>query len=115
MPTATQELSAGAEPGIGPPMIELSAIEKVYRTDRIETVALTGIDLAVQAGEFISIMGPSGCGKSTLLNVIGLLDVPTGGQVVLNGQTVSSRRGPGTGGDPQPGDRLRLPDVPPDP
>ena len=57
--------------------IRLEGIEKVYRTDRIETVALSGINLEVGEGEFISIMGPSGCGKSTLLNLIGLLDVPT--------------------------------------
>jgi putative ABC transport system ATP-binding protein len=71
-------------------MIRLQAVEKVYRTDRIETVALTGIDLAVREGEFVSIMGPSGCGKSTLLNIIGLLDVPTGGRVEINGSVVSA-------------------------
>ena len=63
-------------------MIRLENIEKVYRTDRIETVALTNVNLDVKEGEFISIMGPSGSGKSTLLNVIGLLDVPTGGRVI---------------------------------
>lgn len=73
-------------------MISLEGVEKVYRTDRIETVALTGIDLVVGAGEFISIMGPSGCGKSTLLNIIGLLDVPTTGRVALNGGAIASRR-----------------------
>jgi putative ABC transport system ATP-binding protein len=71
-------------------MIDLRGIEKVYRTDRIETLALTGIDLQVQEGEFVSIMGPSGCGKSTLLNVIGLLDVPTAGTVALNGGPITS-------------------------
>jgi putative ABC transport system ATP-binding protein len=71
-------------------MIALSGIEKVYRTDRIETVALSGIDLTVEQGEFISIMGPSGCGKSTLLNVIGLLDAPSGGSVAIGGETVAS-------------------------
>jgi len=71
-------------------MIALSGIEKVYRTDRIETVALSGIDLTVGEGEFISIMGPSGCGKSTLLNVIGLLDAPSGGAVAIGGQRVAS-------------------------
>jgi putative ABC transport system ATP-binding protein len=81
MPTTT---------GHGAPMIRLQAVEKVYRTDRIETVALTGIDLAVREGEFVSIMGPSGCGKSTLLNIIGLLDVPTGGRVEINGSVVSA-------------------------
>src|SRR3954462_14832311 len=73
------------------PMITLDAVEKVYRTDRIETVALTGIDLSVGQGEFVSVMGPSGCGKSTLLNIIGLLDVPTSGRVEINGSLVSAR------------------------
>src|SRR5262245_62459062 len=71
-------------------MIQLESIEKVYRTDKIETVALSNINLSVRAGEFISIMGPSGSGKSTLLNVIGLLDVPTGGKVGINGKPVTS-------------------------
>jgi putative ABC transport system ATP-binding protein len=71
-------------------MIQLEGVEKVYRTERIETVALTNINLTVRRGEFISIMGPSGSGKSTLLNVIGLLDVPSSGQVALNGQAINS-------------------------
>jgi putative ABC transport system ATP-binding protein len=71
-------------------MIALEGVEKVYRTERIETVALTNINLSVQGGEFISIMGPSGSGKSTLLNVIGLLDVPSGGKVALNGKPINS-------------------------
>ena len=71
-------------------MIHLEAIEKVYRTDRIETVALSNVNLDIQEGEFVSVMGPSGCGKSTLLNLIGLLDVPTKGQVALGGEPVAS-------------------------
>jgi putative ABC transport system ATP-binding protein len=73
-------------------MIELQHIEKVYRTDRIETVALENISLQVAAGEFVSIMGPSGCGKSTLLNLMGLLDVPSKGQISLGGAPVTSYR-----------------------
>jgi putative ABC transport system ATP-binding protein len=73
-------------------MIALDNIEKVYRTDRIETVALSDINLQVAAGEFVSIMGPSGCGKSTLLNVIGLLDTPTRGKVRLNETPIDSYR-----------------------
>jgi len=73
-------------------MIRLQAIEKVYRTDRIETVALTNVNLDVREGEFISIMGPSGCGKSTLLNLMGLLDVPSKGQVQINGAEITSFR-----------------------
>ena len=79
------------EPARRPPMIALEGVEKIYRTERIETVALSQIQLSVPAGEFISIMGPSGSGKSTLLNVIGLLDAPTGGQVKLDGRPIDSR------------------------
>lgn len=60
-------------------MIKLIGINKIYRTDEIETVALENVNLHVNKGEFLSIMGPSGCGKSTLLNVMGLLDAPTSG------------------------------------
>lgn len=71
-------------------MIRLDNIEKVYRTTRVETVALMNVNLEVKEGEFISIMGPSGCGKSTLLNLIGLLDAPTKGQLFINGKEVTS-------------------------
>jgi putative ABC transport system ATP-binding protein len=70
-------------------MIQLKEIEKVYRTDRIETVALSDVNLTVGEGEFISIMGPSGCGKSTLLNLMGLLDEPTRGSVQINGSPIA--------------------------
>ncbi len=70
-------------------MIRLHGIEKVYRTDRIETVALADVTLAVEKGEFISIMGPAGCGKSTLLNLMGLLDVPSKGKVEINGTAIN--------------------------
>lgn len=59
-------------------MIKLVGINKIYRTNEIETVALEDVNLTVNKGEFLSIMGPSGCGKSTLLNIMGLLDTPTG-------------------------------------
>jgi putative ABC transport system ATP-binding protein len=68
-------------------MIHLQDIQKVYRTDAIETLALSGISLDIAKGEFLSVMGPSGCGKSTLLNIMGLLDAPTGGQIKLDQQT----------------------------
>jgi putative ABC transport system ATP-binding protein len=71
-------------------MIRLEGVSKVYRTDRIETLALDGIQLELPAGSFVSIMGPSGCGKSTLLNLMGLLDAPTKGRVVLDGAPVGS-------------------------
>ena len=71
-------------------MIRLSNVEKVYRTDRIETIALSNVSLEVAAGEFVSVMGPSGSGKSTLLHVMGLLDAPTRGSVELNGRKVDA-------------------------
>ena len=73
-------------------MIKLENIEKLYRTDTMETVALGNVNLEVEDGEFISIMGPSGSGKSTLLNIMGLLDVPSGGTVRLNGNPIESYR-----------------------
>jgi putative ABC transport system ATP-binding protein len=73
-------------------MIRLTNVEKVYRTDRLETVALSNINLEVDPGSFISVMGPSGSGKSTLLNVLGLLDAPTKGTVQLNGSPIVSHR-----------------------
>jgi len=69
-------------------MITLENVEKVYRTDKIETLALSEINLTIEEGEFISIMGPSGCGKSTLLNLMGLLDMPTSGDLKLNNELV---------------------------
>jgi putative ABC transport system ATP-binding protein len=71
-------------------LIRMEQVSKVYLTDELETHALAGIDLRVQRGEFLSISGPSGCGKSTLLSILGLLDSPTGGSYVLNGQAVES-------------------------
>src|SRR5450631_3919749 len=65
-------------------MIQLRNIQKVYRTDSIETLALDGVTLDIAKGEFLSIMGPSGCGKSTLLNIIGLLDGPTKGDIKID-------------------------------
>ncbi len=67
-------------------MIKLKNVEKKYRTENIETTALYNINLDIQKGEFVSIMGPSGCGKSTLLNVMGLLDIPSDGEVLFNGK-----------------------------
>ncbi|PYQ28446.1 MAG: macrolide ABC transporter ATP-binding protein [Acidobacteria bacterium] len=71
-------------------MIKLENIDKVYRTARVETLALHNINLDVPSGEFVSVMGPSGCGKSTLLNLIGLLDRPTAGTLAIDGQNVET-------------------------
>ena len=68
------------------PMILLQQVDKIYRTEEIETVALENVNLEVKRGEFLAVMGPSGCGKSTLLNVMGLLDMPTSGKVILDGK-----------------------------
>jgi putative ABC transport system ATP-binding protein len=68
-------------------MIRLQNIQKVYRTDSVETLALNSINLDVDKGEFLSVMGPSGCGKSTLLNIIGLLDSPTKGAIEIDRET----------------------------
>jgi putative ABC transport system ATP-binding protein len=70
-------------------MIRLENVDKVYRTERVETLALHNINLDVAQGEFVSIMGPSGCGKSTLLNLIGLLDRPTAGALSLDGGKIN--------------------------
>lgn len=66
-------------------IIELKSINKIYRTDEIETLALENVNIAIEKGEFVSVMGPSGCGKSTLLNIVGLLDTPTSGTVSIDG------------------------------
>lgn len=66
-------------------MIKANNLSKYFRTDEIETVALNGVNLTVNDGEFLAIMGPSGCGKSTLLNILGLLDNPTSGSYTLDG------------------------------
>jgi len=71
-------------------MIRLQNIEKVYRTDTVETLAINSISLDVAKGEFLSIMGPSGCGKSTLLNIMGLLDEPSKGSIKIDDQDISS-------------------------
>jgi putative ABC transport system ATP-binding protein len=70
-------------------MIRLQNIEKVYRTDTVETLAINSINLSIAKGEFLSIMGPSGCGKSTLLNIMGLLDEPSKGSISINDQDIS--------------------------
>ena len=70
-------------------MIKTVNLQKVFRTEEVETWALNNVSIEVKEGEFVAIMGPSGCGKSTLLNILGLLDNPTGGEYYLNGIEVS--------------------------
>ena len=82
--------TAGAASGKnGGAAVRLEAVDKVYSTEKIETVALSRVDLEIASGEFVAVMGPSGSGKSTLLNVLGLLDAPTSGRIVLDGKRVS--------------------------
>lgn len=80
-------------------IIEIKKLRKVYG-DGVELVALDDVDLTIKEGEVLSIVGPSGSGKSTLLNMIGMLDTPTDGEIVLKGQNI-------TNASPQERARLR--------
>jgi putative ABC transport system ATP-binding protein len=71
-------------------MLTLKNISKSFQTERIETIALSNINLHIKKGEFVSVMGPSGCGKSTLLNIMGLLDHPSEGNVAVDDQDIIS-------------------------
>ena len=77
-------------PAAGQILIKLEGIKKVFLTDEVETHALSGIQLDIFKGEFVSISGPSGCGKSTLLSILGLLDSPSDGKYTLNGTPVEN-------------------------
>ena len=70
-------------------MIKTENLQKIFKTEEVETWALHNVTLEIKEGEFVAIMGPSGCGKSTLLNILGLLDNPTNGTYQLNGTDVS--------------------------
>ena len=71
-------------------LIQLQNVKKVFITDEVETHALSSIHLEVHKGEYVSIAGPSGCGKTTLLSILGLLDTPTEGEYLLNGEPVAN-------------------------
>lgn len=70
-------------------MIELKGLSKIYRTEDVETTALNDVSLHIEQGEFLAVMGPSGCGKSTLLNILGLLDRPSSGHYMFNGEDLT--------------------------
>jgi putative ABC transport system ATP-binding protein len=72
------------------PLIDLNAVDKVFVTDQVKTHALADVYLRIEKGDYVSIEGPSGCGKSTLLAILGLLDSPTSGSYLLNGQPVAN-------------------------
>src|SRR5215470_2743473 len=72
------------------PLLQLEDVNKTFYTDEVETRAVSGIHLEIRRGEYVSISGPSGCGKSTLLSILGLLDSPTEGDYLLNGQPVAN-------------------------
>lgn len=67
-------------------MIKTTNLQKIFRTEEVETWALNDVSFEVADGEFVAVMGPSGCGKSTLLNMLGLLDAPTTGSIEIDGQ-----------------------------
>src|ERR1700750_1191868 len=70
-------------------MIVLADINRLFRSDEVETTALRSIDLTIEEGEFVAIMGPSGCGKSTLLNTLGMIDRPTSGRYRFRDQEIT--------------------------
>ena len=85
------EVIIGREPvtqRLGPPLIELAGVEKVYRTGKVEFRALRGVDLSIEDGEMVAIVGPSGSGKSTIMNMITGIDRPTAGTVIVDGRRI---------------------------
>ena len=76
--------------GSGESMIKLDSVKKVFYTEEVETHALSDIHLDIAKGEYLAIAGPSGCGKTTLLSILGLLDTPTDGNYLLDGEPVAN-------------------------
>ncbi|HUW01008.1 MAG TPA: ABC transporter ATP-binding protein [Acidimicrobiales bacterium] len=88
-PSATMDAGAEVAPAAPSPLIELSGVEKVYRTGSLDYPALRGVDLEIGQGEMVSIIGPSGSGKSTILNLVTGIDKPSAGRVVVDGREVA--------------------------
>ena len=74
---------------MGDTIIKLENVWKIYRMGKVEVNALRGIDLVIKKGDFVSVMGPSGSGKSTAVNMIGCLDIPTKGRIILEHHDIS--------------------------
>ena len=83
-------MTAASSVGTNGALIELTDVHKVYHRDAIEIPVLAGINLRVMAGEFLALMGPSGSGKSTLLNLIGGIDRPTQGEIMVAGESIGT-------------------------
>src|SRR5258708_16610108 len=75
---------------INTPIIQMHEIKKVFYTEEVETHALSDVDLQIRRGEYVSIGGPSGGGKTTLLSILGLLDAPSAGEYLLDGESVAT-------------------------
>jgi putative ABC transport system ATP-binding protein len=88
--SATAEKIEPAAAATGAPLVKLEGVTKTYRQGKIEVHALRGLDLEVYPGEFLALTGPSGSGKTTALNVIGALDTPTSGRVLLEGRDLAT-------------------------
>jgi putative ABC transport system ATP-binding protein len=84
-PTAPRPAAKSSQPAL----IELTDVGRVYRLDGLEVAALSGVNLSVRAGEFVVVLGPSGSGKTTLLNLVGGLDVASGGEIRVAGRTLT--------------------------
>ena len=91
MPDATPPPNASAKPAAGAPLIEARDVTKVYELGDQQVRALDGVSLSIRSGEYVAIMGPSGSGKSTMMNLIGALDVPTTGEMLIDGRDIAAQ------------------------
>ena len=81
--------AAEGEENAEPPLIECDGLVKLYKTDEVEVFALQGLDLVINKGELMAVIGKSGSGKSTLLNIIGALEHPSAGRILIKGKDIS--------------------------